>query len=76
MRAKRIKEIDYIKCCSNCEYAHIRTDEDYPSIVFCTKYKKNKDAEACCRRHVYDLLKRKPFCPAELPTLDPDAILL
>ena len=76
MRGKKGKETDYVKCCLNCEYAHFSEDEEYPSTVFCTKGKKTKDSNACCRRHSYDLLKRKPFRPAELPTLDPDVILL
>ena len=70
------KETDYIKCCLNCEFAHFDDSEDYPSTVFCVKAKKTKDSDAKCRHHIYDPLKRKPFRPAELPSLDPDAILL
>ena len=76
MMSKKKKEIDYIKCCLNCEFAQIPEGDEFPSTVLCVRSKKAKDSEACCRHHTYDLLKRKPFRPSELPSLDPDAILL
>ncbi len=76
MLGKKKKETDFVKCCMNCEYAQYSSEEDFPSAVLCTRTKKTKDSEDCCRRHVYDLLKRKPFRPVELPSLDPDALHL
>lgn len=76
MFGKKQAQEDYIKCCLNCEHAIYSEGDEMPEKVQCARCKKTKDAEDCCRHHVYDLLKRKPFRPSDIPSLDPDALML
>lgn len=71
---KKLESEDYIRCCLNCEQAVIDENEEYPDTVFCSRCKKDKPANAKCRKYVYDLLKRQPMRHAEIPTLDPELL--
>ena len=69
---KRKRQEDEHRCCAYCEYAE-STDDD--SIMLCLK-KGKVEADSCCRKFSYDLLKRKPRVMMEIPTIDPEALEL
>ena len=68
--AKR-KEIDYKKICLFCENATVlRKGDD----LLC-KIKGIVSEDFCCRKFIYDPLKRQPASPPKMPTFDPDDLL-
>ena len=69
---KKRKQDDENKCCAYCEYAESTGDE---SIMLCSK-KGKVEADSCCRKFSYDLLKRKPRVMTQIPTIDPEALEL
>ena len=68
------KELDIVRCCANCEWAERRGEEDDP--IYCHKKKKDREPSSTCRKFSYDLLKRAPMRPREIPTLDPSLLEL
>ena len=62
---------EIIKACAFCEYAKCVYD-DY--TMLCTK-KGIVDSEYCCRKFIYDPLKRSPAPQPQMPRLSKDDII-
>ena len=60
------KERDIEKACRMCEHAELLVDEN---VVLCER-KGIVKADGCCRRFIYDTLKRIPPKNAPAPKLE------
>ena len=69
-----IKHPEFPPYCATCEWSS--TVPDMEDVVFCHKKKRERDALACCRKYVFDVLKYTPAKPKTVTTLDPTMIEL
>ena len=65
------KEIDYQKICLFCENATVLRNGD---DLLC-RIKGVVSEDYCCKKFIYDPLKRQPASPLKLPTIDKDDLL-
>lgn len=68
--AKTKHEIN--KVCACCELAETLNNKD---IVLCS-LKGVVSGGYCCKKFIYDPLKREPSPPTEMPTLNPEDLIL